>query len=153
MQRTLVIAKPDAIQRGLIGEIITRLERKGIKLIAMKMIHADDEQLSAHYAEHAEKPFFEDLKSFMSSSPIVVMAWEGVEVVAAVRNIVGSTNGREAAPGSIRGDLGMSGSNNMVHASDSPESGVSEVERFFSKDEVFDYNKDEYLHVYADFEL
>lgn len=152
MQKTLVIAKPDAIQRGHIGEIITRMEKKGIKLIGLKMIHADDKLLSDHYAEHSDKPFFDSLKDFMASSPIVVMAWEGLEVVPTIRRMVGSTNGREAEPGSIRGDFGMSGSNNIVHASDSEEAGVSEVERFFTKEEIFDYQKDEYVHVYGDHE-
>lgn len=154
MEQTLVLAKPDALQRGLVGEIISRFERKGLKLIAIKMLEAGDELLDAHYAEHADKPFFNDLKSFMKSSPIVAMVWEGGEAIETVRLMVGATNARKAIPGTIRGDFGMSGaSNNMVHASDSPDSAKKEVGHFFKDSELFNYQKSEYLHVYAPEEL
>ncbi len=154
MEKTLVLAKPDALQRGLVGEIISRFERKGLKLVAIKMLETGDELLDAHYAEHADKPFFNDLKKFMKSSPIVAMVWEGAGSIETVRLMVGATNARKAVPGTIRGDFGMSGaSNNMVHASDSPESAKKEVGHFFSSDEVFDYTKSEYEHVYAPEEL
>lgn len=154
MEKTLVLAKPDALQRGLVGEIISRFEKKGLKLIAIKMLEAGDELLDVHYAEHADKPFFDDLKKFMKSSPIVAMVWEGGGAVETVRLMVGATNARKAAPGTIRGDFGMSGaSNNMIHASDSVESAKKEVTHFFEEPELFDYTKSEYEHVYAPEEL
>ena len=152
MERTLIIAKPDAVQRGLIGEIITRLERKGLKLIGMKMTVLNEAKLRQHYAEHLEKPFYTGLEQFMKSSPVVLMAWEGYECVDSVRNIVGATNPRQAAPGSIRGDLAIGTGRNLIHASDSKASGEAEVDSFFSTDELFDYDKSEYLHIYEDFE-
>jgi nucleoside-diphosphate kinase len=118
------------------------------------MLTAGDELLDAHYAEHADKPFFDDLKKFMKSSPIIAMVWEGGGAIETVRLMVGATNARKAEPGTIRGDFGMSGAtNNMVHASDSAESATKEVEHFFAVDELFDYEKSEYLHVYAPEEL
>lgn len=148
MERTLIIAKPDAVQRGLIGEIMNRFERKGLKLIGLKMIHLQDALLKEHYAEHLDKPFFKDLAQFMKSSPVVVMAWEGNDIIASVRLIVGSTKPREADAGTIRGDFAISTGRNVVHASDSEESGEKEVELFFGENEVFSYDKSEYLHIY-----
>ncbi|HET9173773.1 MAG TPA: nucleoside-diphosphate kinase [Candidatus Saccharimonadales bacterium] len=152
MERTLIIAKPDAVQRGLIGEIISRLERKGLKLIGMKMASLDETLLRTHYAEHLEKPFYAGLESFMKSSPVVLMAWEGFECVNSVRLLVGSTNPREAAPGSIRGDFAIGVGRNLIHASDSKTSGEREVNNFFNANELFDYDKSEYLHLYEEFE-
>ena len=152
MEKTLVIAKPDAVQRGLIGEIIRRLEQKGLKLIGMKMMTLDSELLQAHYAEHLEKPFYEGLESFMKSSPVVAMAWEGYECVNSVRLIVGSTNPRNADAGTIRGDLAIGAGRNLIHASDSKQSGEAEVGRFFGETELVSYEKSEYLHIYEDFE-
>lgn len=152
MERTLIIAKPDALQRGLVGEIITRLERKGLKLIGLKMISLDSELLQQHYAEHLEKAFYADLENFMQSSPVVVMAWEGYECVNSVRIIVGTTNPREADAGTIRGDLAMGNGRNLVHASDSKDSGKAEVGRFFKAEELFDYTKTNYPHIYPDSE-
>lgn len=152
MERTLVIAKPDAVQRGLIGEIIGRLERKGLKLIGMKMMTLDSELLQAHYEEHLEKPFYEGLEAFMKSSPVVVMAWEGYECVNSVRILVGATNPRQADAGTIRGDLAIGAGRNLIHASDSKDSGNSEVARFFETSELVEYEKSEYLHIYEDFE-
>ena len=150
MERTLVIAKPDAVQRGLVGEIILRLERKGLKLIGMKMMRLDSQLLQAHYAEHLEKPFYEGLESFMKSSPVVAMAWEGFECVNSVRILVGSTNPRQAEAGTIRGDLAIGTGRNLIHASDSKKSGEDEVGRFFSEDELVQYDKSEYLHIYEE---
>jgi len=152
MERTLIIAKPDAIQRGLVGEIISRLESKGLKLVGMKMASLDESILRTHYAEHLEKPFYAGLEEFMKSSPVVLMAWEGFECVESVRLLVGATNPREAAPGSIRGDLSVGTGRNLIHASDSVPSGKREVSLFFKEEELFQYDKSEYLHIYEDFE-
>jgi nucleoside-diphosphate kinase len=152
MERTLVIAKPDAIQRGLIGEIISRLERKGLKLTGMKMDRLDETKLRIHYAEHTEKPFYAGLEEFMKSSPVVLMAWEGYECVKSVRELVGATNPRVATAGTIRGDFAIGTGRNLIHASDSKESGEAEVSNFFSADELFDYDKSEYMHLYENAE-
>jgi nucleoside-diphosphate kinase len=152
MERTLIIAKPDAVQRGLIGEIIGRLERKGLKLIGIKMASLDEAVLRTHYAEHVDKDFYKGLEEFMKSSPVVLMACEGYQCVESVRNIVGATNPRQAAPGSIRGDLAIGTGRNLIHASDSKASGTAEVANFFAADELFDYDKSEYAHIYEDFE-
>ncbi len=148
MERTLIIAKPDAVQRGLIGTIITRLEQKGLKLIGLKMASLDEAMLRDHYAEHVDKDFYAGLEQFMKSSPVVLMAWEGFQCVESVRNLVGATNPREAAPGSIRGDLAIGTGRNLIHASDSTQSGQAEVASFFKDDELFDYDKSEYVHIY-----
>lgn len=152
MERTLIIAKPDAVQRGLVGEIIKRLETKGLKLIGIKMLSLSSELLQEHYSEHLEKPFYAGLEEFMKSSPVVVMAWEGFECVDSVRIQVGSTNPREAAAGTIRGDLAMGTGRNLIHASDSQESGSREVSLFFDENELFSYDKSEYLHIYENHE-
>ena len=153
MEKTLIIAKPDAVQRGLVGEIVSRLEKKGLKLIGMKMVSLNEAMLQAHYAEHVEKSFYSDLEKFMKSSPVVLMAWEGFECVNSVRILVGATNPRKADAGTIRGDFAIGEGRNLVHASDSKESGEAEVGRFFDKDELFSYNKSEYAHLYPDHEL
>src|SRR5688572_4711540 len=132
MERTLILAKPDALQRGLVGDMISRFEHKGLKLVGIKMLHVGDEVLDEHYAHHADKPFFEGLKGFMKSSPMVAMVWEGVEAIDTVRLMVGETHARRAQPGSIRGDFSMSGAaNNIVHASDSKKAADEEIKRFF----------------------
>ncbi len=150
MEQTLVLAKPDALQRGLIGEIISRFEHKGLKLVGLKMLQASSEILDVHYEHHNDKPFFADLKKFMQSSPLVAMVWEGEECVEAVRLLVGITNSRTASPGTIRGDFGMSVSNNIVHASEDSAAAKAEVKRFFSAEELFGYPKSEYIHVYGE---
>lgn len=152
MEKTLIIAKPDAVQRGLIGEIISRLERKGLKLVGIKMASLDEAKLRSHYAEHVEKDFYAGLEEFMKSSPVVLMAWEGYQCVESVRNIVGATNPRQAAPGSIRGDLAIGTGRNLIHASDSKASGQAEVANFFEAGELYGYDKSEYVHIYEDFE-
>ena len=148
MERTLVITKPDALQRNLLGEIIGRLERKGLKLAGMKMISIDDLKIEEHYSHHVEKPFFASLKQFMQSSPVVCMVWEGIEAVPAVRLIAGETKGAEADAGTIRGDLSMSVQANVVHVSDSVENAELEIKRFFKDDELFDYKKLDLEFVY-----
>lgn len=152
MERTLVIAKPDAVQRGLIGEILLRLERKGLKLIGIKMIRLEEALLKSHYEEHLDKPFYKDLEKFMKSSPVVVMAWEGYQCTSAVRLIVGTTNPREADAGTLRGDFAMGSGRNIIHASDSKESGDREVGNFFDDEELLSYDKTEYQHIYDESE-
>jgi len=148
MERTLVLIKPDGIQRGLVGDIIARFEKKGLKMVGCKMMGLDEAILREHYAHIADKPFFPGVAKFMSSSPIIAMCWEGLEAVDAVRLITGVTKGRTADAGTIRGDLAMSVSCNVVHTSDSLESAKKEVARFFKPDEIYDYQKGEYEHVY-----
>jgi len=149
---TAVLVKPDGLQRGLIGEIISRFERKGLKLVGIKMIDMDDEMLSDWYVEHRDKSFFGDLKSFMGSMPIVAMVWGGIDAVIVVRKLVGTTLGREAEGGSIRGDFGMSQQFNLIHASASDEDAEREIKIVFSKDELFDYENAMERLVYADYE-
>jgi nucleoside-diphosphate kinase len=141
MERTVVLLKPDAIQRGLVGEIIHRFERKGLKLVALKMITASDALLEEHYAHHKDKPFFAGLKKFMKSAPIVCMLWEGIEAVEVVRKMAGATNGRNADMGTLRGDFSISTSANIVHASDSIEASKEEETRFFDPAEIFDWDR------------
>ncbi len=150
MERTLVLIKPDAIQRGLVGEIVTRFERKGLKVVACKMISLDEAILREHYAHIADKPFFPSVANFMKSTPVVALCLEGLGVVNAVRLITGITKAREADGGTIRGDFAMSVSCNVIHASDSVENAEVEVKRFFKVDEIFEYSKSEYEHVYGE---
>ncbi len=139
MEKTVVLIKPDALQRGLTGEIIHRFDRKGLKLVGIKMLKLTDEILDEWYAHHKDKSFFPNLKNFMEWTPIVAMVWEGLDAVATVRKIVGTTKGREAEAGSIRGDFGMSGSQNLIHASDSVEAAEKERKLIFKDSEIFDY--------------
>jgi nucleoside-diphosphate kinase len=149
-EKTLVLIKPDAIQRGLIGEVMARFERKGLKVVGIKMMALDEALLREHYTHIADKPFFSGVSKFMQSSPVIAVCIEGLEVVNAVRNLAGITKAREAEAGSIRGDLAMSVACNVIHASDSLENAKKEVPRFFKQDEIFDYNKAEYNSVYAE---
>jgi nucleoside-diphosphate kinase len=139
MERTLVLIKPDAIQRDLAGDIITRFERKGLKLVGIKMISLDDELLDVHYSHLSGRDFFAEIKTFMRSTPVIACCWEGVDCVDTVRLLCGITKAREAEPGTIRGDLAMSVQANLVHASDSLETAQVEIERFFKPEELFDY--------------
>lgn len=139
MERTLILVKPDGVQRGLIGEIIIRFERRGLKLIGMKFMQMSEELARRHYAVHEGRPFYEGLVSYITSGPVVAMAWEGNEAILAARNTIGSTKPVEAAAGTIRGDLGMEVGRNLVHGSDSPENGVKEVSLFFTEDELVDW--------------
>ncbi len=141
-ERTLVLAKPDAVQRGLAGEIISRLERRGLKLVAMKLICIDEALAKRHYAEHEGKPFFASLVEYIISAPVVAMVLEGPSAVQAVRGSVGATNPAEAAPGSIRADFALERGKNLVHASDSPESGERETALFFKPNELVTWTRD-----------
>lgn len=148
MERSVILVKPDAIQRGLVGQIISRFEQKGLKLVAVKMFSLSDEILNQWYAHHKDKPFFNDLKKFMQSTPVIAMLWEGLEAVSAIRKICGVTKAREAEAGSIRGDYGMSQQHNLIHASDNIKTAQKEEKLVFDPKEIFDYNKSEYLHIY-----
>ena len=148
-EKTLVIFKPDTLQRGLVGEVTTRFERKGLKLVGMKMMKLQEAVLREHYAHIADKPFYGGVEDFMMSSPVLVACWEGLEVVETVRIITGITKARAAEAGSIRGDFAMSVACNVVHASDSVENAQKEVARFFAEDELYSYDKSDYMHVYA----
>ena len=131
MDRTLILVKPDAFARRLTGELIARFERKGLTIVALKHMTVDRDMAERHYAEHREKPFFGDLVEFITGGPLVAMVVEGYEAVAAARQVIGATNPLEAAPGSIRGDLGLEVQTNLVHGSDSPESAAREIGLFF----------------------
>lgn len=149
LQRSVVLLKPDALQRGLVGEIISRFEHKGLKLVGLKMMPLTDNILDQWYSHHKEKPFFGRLKEFMKSAPVIAMLWEGLECITTVRKLCGTTTGYQAEAGSIRGDYSLSGSNNVIHASDSLESAQKEQELIFKPEEVYDYDKGEYLWVYS----
>ncbi|MHB8718975.1 MAG: nucleoside-diphosphate kinase [Candidatus Dormibacteria bacterium] len=138
-ERTLVLVKPDAVQRGLIGEIIGRLERRGLHPVALKLMAISRDLAERHYGEHREKPFFGGLVDFITSSPVVAMVWEGPGAVAAVRAMMGATNPSNSAPGTIRGDLAVSLAMNVVHGSDSPESAAREVALFFAESELVEW--------------
>jgi len=141
-ERTLVIVKPDGVQRGYIGEVLRRFEKRGLKIVGLKMIKVDKELAMKHYGEHAGKPFFEGLVDFITVSPVVVVAVQGRNVVKLVRKMMGALKPEEADAGSIRGDLGLSKSYNVVHGSDSVENGKREVDLFFREEEIFDYPRD-----------
>lgn len=149
MEQTLVIVKPDAVNRGLVGEILSRFERKGLKIVACKMKYLKDEELEEHYAHHKGKPFFKDLVDFMKHGPSILMILEGVRAVDAVRQLAGSTYGIEANPGTLRGDFSMSRSNTIIHASDSTENAEIEIKRFFSSKEIFEWEKIDFTEVYS----
>ena len=135
-QRTLVIVKPDGASRGLVGEILARFERKGFRIVGMKLVQVSQELAKTHYAEHKEKPFYGRLVDFITSGPAVVVALEGREATEVVRGLVGPTSGLKAPPGTIRGDYALSMQNNLIHASDSPESAERELALWFSEDEL-----------------
>ncbi len=141
MQTTLIILKPDAVQRCLMGRILSRFEEKGLQVIGAKFIMISQDQASRHYREHASKPFYGSLVRFMTSSPVMVLAIRGKTAVEVCRNLIGATSGRKANPGTIRGDLGMSGTFNMVHGSDSVESAAREIEIFFKPEELLEYGR------------
>ena len=139
MQQTLVLLKPDAVERKLVGEIISRLEKRGLKIVAMKMMRVDDGLAKRHYAIHEGKPFFEELVQFITSGPIVAAIVEGEDAVAAVRSVMGATDPANAAPGTIRADLAEDIGHNLIHGSDSEETAEKETKLFFSKAEILDY--------------
>jgi nucleoside-diphosphate kinase len=149
-ERTLLLLKPDAIQRGFVGEIISRFERKALKIVGMKMFRITPELSKEHYAHLVDKPFYPDLEEFMTGHPVVGMVVEGKEAVEVVRLIVGPTNATKAPAGTIRGDLSNSTSRNVIHASDSIETAKKEVPRFFRPEELFDYEFKTGYYMYAD---
>lgn len=138
-QRTLVILKPSCLMRGLVGEVTSRFEKKGLRLIGMKMCQLTDAQLSEHYAHLSEKPFFQRVKDAMMVTPVIVCCYEGIDAIEVVRTMTGATNGRKAAAGTIRGDYSMSFQENIVHASDGVETAAAELKRFFKPEELFTY--------------
>jgi len=146
-EKTLIIMKPDALQRNLLGEVIHRFERKGLKIIGLKMIQLEDVLLEDHYSHLKDKPFFDSIKNYMKSAPVVVMALSGPSAISAVRLVVGPTKGFEADAGSIRGDFSLSTQSNIVHASDSPEAAEDELKRFFKADDLFEYEKVDYRFI------
>lgn len=142
VERTLVIVKPDGVQRGLVGEIVARLERRGLKIVAMRMRVIDEALASRHYAEHVGKPFYQGLVDYIGSGPSVTMVLEGPEAIRATRETMGKTKPVEAAPGTIRGDLGLMIGRNLIHGSDGPESAAKEVALFFGDDEIVAYGRE-----------
>lgn len=141
-ERTLVLVKPDGVQRGLIGAVLSRLEQRGLKLIGLKLLRMDDALARRHYAEHIGKPFFPNLCDFITSGPLVAAVFEGANAVQLTRNAMGATHPLDAAPGSIRGDFGVDLGRNVIHGSDSPESGRREVALFFDPNELVEWTRD-----------
>lgn len=141
MERTYLMVKPDGVERGLIGEIVGRFERKGLKLIAAKLMRVTPELAERHYAEHKGKVFYDRLITFITSGPVFAMVWEGDEAVAAARQLIGKTSGIEAAPGTIRGDYAIHTNYNLIHGSDSHDNALREIGIFFDEDELLDYEK------------
>lgn len=139
LERTLILVKPDGVQRRLVGRLIARLEEKGLKLVGLKMLQVTKELAQQHYAEHVEKPFYPLLEEFITSAPVVAVVAEGPNAIAVVRTMMGPTNGGEAAPGTIRGDFGVSRQMNLMHGSDGPEAAAREIEIYFSAGELLDY--------------
>ena len=142
MERTLVLVKPDGVQRSLVGEIIARFERKGLKLVGLRLMHVPAELAERHYAVHAGKHFYAGLIEFITSGPVAAVALEGPDAIATVRRMVGRTMPNEAEPGTIRGDLGISGLRNLIHASDAPETAVAELDLWFGADALVDYGRE-----------
>ena len=139
MQRTLILLKPDCVQRRLVGAVIERLERKGLRLVALKLVSASRALAEQHYAVHKGKPFYDSLLQYITSGPTVAMVWEGREAVQVARNLIGPTDGAKAAPGTIRGDFGLSIQNNLIHGSDSPENAAAEISIWFRPEEFVNY--------------
>ena len=149
MEKTLVLLKPSCVQRQLIGEVVNRFERRGLRIAGMKMMQLSDDILREHYAHLADKPFFPTLAASMQASPVIALALEGIDAVQVVRAMTGATNGRAAAPGTIRGDYSMSNQQNIVHASDSPENALIELARFFRPEEIFEYESGAKTYIYG----
>jgi nucleoside-diphosphate kinase len=153
MDRSVVLVKPDGVQRSLVGEVIKRFEQKGLKLIGLKMISLTDAILDEWYVHHKDKPFFGSLKAYMTSYPVVAMLWEGIEAATTIRTLLGVTKGRSAAPGTIRGDFAMSQQYNLVHASESTEAAEKEEGLIFTADEIFPWVKLDLSQIYAEEEI
>lgn len=141
MERTFLMVKPDGVQRGVIGDIVARFERKGFQLVGAKLMQVSRELAEQHYAEHKERPFFGELVEFITSGPVFAMVWEGENVIATARQMMGKTNPQEALPGTIRGDFGLTVGKNIIHGSDSKESVAREIQLFFKEEELVSYNK------------
>lgn len=148
METTLIILKPDAVQRGLMGRIITRFEDKGLQIVGMKLTKITPELAATHYEAHKERPFYKGLVAFMTSSPVVILAVRGNGAITIARNMMGATFGSKAAPGTIRGDFGVSNSFNLIHGSDSPEAAARELGLFFSPGEVLEFNRNADAWIY-----
>lgn len=153
MEQTFVILKPSTIDRSLVGDVITRFQRKGLVIAGIKMMQLTEDKLREHYAHLVDRPFFPTLMRSMMRTPVIVMVLRGKDAVEVVRAMTGVTNCRKAVPGTIRGDFGMSGQENIIHTSDSPENAVIEINRFFSPDEIFDYTLPTMGSIYAPDEL
>jgi nucleoside-diphosphate kinase len=148
MEKTFLMVKPDGVQRNLVGEIVNRLERKGFKLVGAKLMQISDELASEHYGEHKERPFFGELVDFITSGPVFAMVWEGENVIKTAREMMGKTNPAEAAPGTVRGDYGVTVGKNVIHGSDSPESAEREINLFFDQKELVSYSKQDSAWIY-----
>ncbi len=142
MERSLVLVKPDAVQRALAGQIISRLESKGLKIVAMKMLHMDTDLAQRHYAIHKGKAFFDELVAFITSSPLIAIVFQGENAVQIIRQMMGETDPAKAPGGTIRGDFGIDVGHNLVHGSDSPENASREIDLFFLQEEIFDYDRE-----------
>lgn len=141
MEKTFLMVKPDGVQRELIGEIVSRFEKKGFQLIGAKLMQISNELAEEHYGEHKERPFFGELVDFITSGPVFAMVWQGENVIATARQMMGATNPKDAAPGTIRGDFGVTVGKNVIHGSDSPESAKREIGLFFKEEELIEYSK------------
>ncbi|KQL42254.1 MULTISPECIES: nucleoside-diphosphate kinase [Bacillaceae] len=141
MERTYLMVKPDGVQRNLIGEIVSRFEKKGFQLVGAKLMQVSKEQAETHYAEHKERPFFGELVDFITSSPVFAMVWEGENVIATARQMMGATNPKDSAPGTIRGEYAATVGKNIIHGSDSPASAEREIGIFFNQNELVEYSK------------
>ncbi len=150
IERTVVIIKPDAVNRSLMGDIVSRFEHKGLKITGMKMMNLDDDLLDEHYSHHVGKPFFPRLKEFMKYSPSILIVLEGLDAINVVRQLAGETHGAKALPGTIRGDLSMSTQSNVIHASENAKAAEEEVKRFFNENEIFIYERVDFELLYAD---
>lgn len=153
MERTLIIFKPSAVERGLVGPVISRFQQKGLIIAGIKMMKLDETILREHYAHLVDKPFFPSVLASMTACPVIVMCLRGVDAVSVVRSMTGATNGRNAVPGTIRGDFSMSGQENIIHASSSVDDAEAEIKRFFNDNEIFDYYPVNLPFIYADSEL
>lgn len=153
MEQTLVLFKPCTIQRGYVGEILQRFEKKGLQLCGMKMVQLDDKILLEHYAHLANRPYFNRIKESMIITPVIVCCLKGVDAIRVVHSMAGPTNGRDAASGTIRGDYSMSVQENIIHTSDAPETAAIEIRRFFDENEIFDYKQNQLNFIYANDEI
>lgn len=153
MEQTLIIFKPSAISRALVGKVLSRFEQKGLIVTGMKMMKLSEELLKEHYAHLVDKPFFPNILASMTATPVIVACLKGVDAINVVRSMTGATNGRQAAPGTIRGDFSMSNQENIIHASSSPEDAAVEIKRFFRDDEIFDYTPATIKFINSDLEL